>query len=394
MAWRAIILLLLAVVAVLAATPGPALAAPEHPYKLGCEALARGDVEKARALFQKAVKLGPSDTDALNNLAVCHVMAGDYSKALPLLKKVLRLNARYRGADLNIGAAYLFQDDLARAKPPTERAQSSGKTAAATQVEAAAYHNLGLVAARQGRFADAKSAFEQSLKVAPSAQARIGLACSLCALGDFDAGLPMLEAVEPADKEAAKALKANLAAAYYQRGMATLAGGDLAGADDDFDRSTQSAANDYAQMGRALVAAERGDTGAASALLDELSTAADSPTIRRAALTNLDRLSSVADGDSLWLKWLVLAAGALLFSLQAFVLVGALAASPRRDTGVVWKVTAGTVAGLAAAAILALAFFDPFRSVLWVALALVVDLVIVLLVWRGTSGSPTVGQSA
>ncbi|HET6475189.1 MAG TPA: hypothetical protein VFH93_03820, partial [Thermoleophilia bacterium] len=158
--------------------------------------------------------------------------------------------------------------------------------------------------------------------------------------------------------------------------------------------SAQVAANDYAQMGRALVAAERGDTDAASALLDDLSTAAASPTIRRAAQTNLDRLSSVADGDSLWLKWLVLAAGALLLSLQTYVLVGALAASPRRDNGLVWKVTAGTVAGLAAAVILALAFFDPYRSVVWVALALVVDLVIVLLVRRGTSGSSTVGQSA
>jgi tetratricopeptide (TPR) repeat protein len=388
------VLLLLAVVATLAGTAGPALAVTEHPYNLGCEALARGDVDKAKALFQEAVKLDPSDTDALNNLAVCHMMAGDYRDALPLLQKVLRLNALYRGADLNIGAAYIFQDDLARAKPPTERAQSGGKTAAAQRVQAAAYYNLGLIAAREGRFADAKSAFERSLKVASTVSARIGLACTLCALGDFAAGLPMLKRAASADGETAAALRVNLAAAYYQRGMAKLADGDLAGAAEDFARSTQAAANDYARMGRALVDAERGDRGAAAALLNEVKASAESPTLERAAQANLDRLSALADDESQWLKWLVLAGGALLFSFQAYVLVGALAARPRRDAAVVWKVVVGMLAGLGAAVVLALAFFDPFRSPLWVALAVAVDLVVVVLAWRSASGSPRAAQRA
>ena len=388
------VLLLLAVVATLAGTAGPALAVTEHPYNLGCEALARGDVDKAKALFQEAVKLDPSDTDALNNLAVCHMMAGDYRDALPLLQKVLRLNALYRGADLNIGAAYIFQDDLARAKPPTERAQSDGKTAAAQRVQAAAYYNLGLIAAREGRFADAKSAFERSLKVASTVSARIGLACTLCALGDFAAGLPMLKRAASADGETAAALRVNLAAAYYQRGMAKLADGDLAGAAEDFARSTQAAANDYARMGRALVDAERGDRGAAAALLNEVKASAESPTLERAAQANLDRLSALADDESQWLKWLVLAVGALLFSFQAYVLVGALAARPRRDAAVVWKVVVGMLAGLGAAVVLALAFFDPFRSPLWVALAVAVDLVVVVLAWRSASGSPRAAQRA
>lgn len=391
---RALAILLSSAAMLVVAAAAPALAATQHPYNQGCEALARGDVDKATALFQAAVKLDPSDTDALNNLAVCHMMAGDYDEALPVLQKVLRLNARYRGADLNIGAAYIFQDALDRAKPPTERAGKGGTTAAAKRVEADAYYNLGLIAARQGRFADAHAAFQRSLEVQPALPARIGLACALCALGDFDTGLPMLEDAESADEQTAAAIKADLAAAYYQRGMAKLGDSDLGGAEEDFDRSTEAAENGYAQLGLALVDAERGDTSAAAALLDEVKASAASPSLQRAAEVNLDRLRTVADDDSQWLKWLVLAAGALLFSFQTYVLVGALAASPRRDTAVTWKVVAGVLAGLGAAVVLVLAFFDPFRGPLWVAVALAVDLVVVLLVWRTTSDPSRAAQSA
>jgi len=54
----------------------------------------------------------------------------------------------------------------------------------------------------------------------------------------------------------------------------------------------------------------------------------------------------------------------------------------------------GMLAGLGAAVVLALAFFDPFRSPLWVALAVAVDLVVVVLAWRSASGSPRAAQRA
>jgi tetratricopeptide (TPR) repeat protein len=372
----------------------PALAATEHPYNSGCEALARGDVKKAKAFFQEAVKLDPRDTDALNNLAVCFIRMGDYDEALPLLQKVLRLNKRYRGADLNIGATYIFGDDLTRAGPPTEHATAGGTTAAAKRVKADAYYNLGLIAAREGRFADAHAAFERSLEVQSTVAASIGLACSLCALGEFDSGLPILETASSEDEETAATLKADLAAAYCQRGMQRLAQGDLAGAEEDFARSSEAVENEYALMGQAIVVAERGDRAEAAALLDEVRASTESPDLQRAAQTNLVRLEALADDETQWLKWLVLAVGALLFAFQTYVLVGALAASPRRDGAVVWKVVLGILVGLAAAVVLVLAFLDPFRGPLWVAVALVIDLLVVAFVWRATSGVSGTAQSA
>ena len=59
----------------------------------------------------------------------------------------------------------------------------------------------------------------------------------------------MLEDAESADEQTAAAIKANLAAAYYQRGMAKLGDGDLGGAEEDFGRSTEAAENGYAQHG-------------------------------------------------------------------------------------------------------------------------------------------------
>ena len=381
-------LLLLAAAWVLLTPVAPASAAPEHPYNLGCEALARGNVAKAKTLFEQAVKLDSSDTDALNNLAVCDIMTGKYDKALPLLQKVLRLNARYSGADLNVGAAYVFQDDLTRAERPTDRATRGGTTAAGRQVEADAYYNLGLIAARQGRFAEAKSAFTRSAKAQSTVRAQIGLGSSLCALGDFAAGLPMLERIETADEETAAVLKADLAAAYYQSGIAKFGDGDLAGAERAFDSSTKAAVNDYARMGDALVLAERGDRGAAAILLGDLKASATSPTIKRAARTNLEHLADVSDSSSRWLQWLVMAAGALLFAFQTYVVIDILSAW-RRGGGAVWRAVIGMAVGLAAAGALVYAFADPFRSPLWVGVVLAIDLVVVVGLWSTTRSSPS-----
>jgi len=386
----------LLVLAGLAAAASPAASATKHPYNAGCEALAAGDIAKATTLFKEAVKLDPSDTDALNNLAVCYVETGDYGKALPLLQKVLRLNSRYRGADLNIGAGYLFQGNTDKAEPPTRRAQDTPPTKVGKSVKAAALYNLGLIAARDGRYADAQASFEKSAAVAPSVQTDLALACTLNAQRDYDRGIASLERLAKSEKsgDMLRAIDANLAAAYYQRGMAKLEKGDLEGAESNFTRSKDTVANDYARMGLALVDAERGDDAAAIAVLTDLKQSSGAPRLAKAASANLDRVRSVAGGAVSWLKWLVLLGGGVLFAVQFYVVMRAATVSRRRGALGQVRVVLGIVAGLATAAVFAWAFFYPPDTPMWVLVALGVDLAVVVLAWWTPPAARRLARSA
>jgi tetratricopeptide (TPR) repeat protein len=375
----------LLVLAGLAVTAGPAPGATKHPYNLGCEALAAGDVARATALFKEAVKLDPSDTDALNNLAVCYVKTGDYGKALPLLQKVLRLNQRYRGADLNIGADYLFQDNTDKATAPTRKAQDTPPTKNGDSVKAAALYNLGLIAAQDGQYADALAYFEKSAAVAASPQTDLALATAQCAAGEYDEGISSLEdIVASKPDEGVARTAANLAAAYYQRGMTRLEKGDLDGAEADFTASNETATNDYAKMGLALIDAENGDDSAAIDVLTDLKQSSEAPRLAKAASVNLDRVKSMAEtagGGASWVKWLVVFGGGVLFAVQFYVVMRAATPSRRRGALGQARVALGIVAGLATAAVFAWAFFYPPDTPLWVLVALGVDLVVVALAW-------------
>lgn len=387
---------LLLALAGLAAAASPAPGATKHPYNAGCEALAAGDIAEATHLFKEAVKLNPSDTDALNNLAVCYVETGDYGKAMPLLQKVLRLNDRYRGANLNIGAGYLFRGDADKAEPPTRRAQDTPPTKVGKSVKAAALYNLGLIAAHDGRYADAQAYFEKSAALAPSAQTDLALACTLSAQTDYDQGIALLERLAKSEKsgDTVKAIDADLAAAYYQRGMAKLEKGDLKGAESNFTRSKDTVANDYARMGLALVAAERGDDAAAIAVLTDLKRSSGAPRLAKAASANLDRVKSVAGVATSWLKWLVLLGGGVLFAVQFYVVMRAATVSRRRGAFGLVKVVLGIVAGLATAAVFAWAFFYPPDTPLWVLVALGVDLAVVVLAWWTPPAARRLARSA
>jgi tetratricopeptide (TPR) repeat protein len=383
---RSGVVVLLLCLAGLAVTAGPAAGAAQHPYNEGCKALAAGDIARATQLFKEAVKLNPSDTDALNNLAVCYMKTGDYGKALPLLQKVLRLNQRYRGADLNIGAGYLFKGDADKAEAPTRKAQDTPPTKNGDSVKAAALYNLGLIAAEDGQYADAQAYFEKSAAAAPSTQTDLALACAQCANGEYDQGISSLERLAKSedDEDMAKTIDADLAAAYYQRGMTRLEKGDLDGAEADFTASNETRANDYAKMGLALIDAENGNDSAAIDVLTDLKESSDAPRLAKAASVNLDRVKSMAEaagGGASWLKWLVVFGGGVLFAVQFYVVTRAATPSRRRGALGQAKVALGIVAGLATAAVFAWAFFDPPDTPLWVLVALGVDLVVVALAW-------------
>jgi len=378
---RSVVVLVLCLAGLVAA-PGPAAAAAQHPYNQGCRALAAGNVAKATTLFAQAVKMDAKDTDALNNLAVCYMMKGDYDKALPLLEKVLRLNERYRGADLNIGADYLFRDEPTRAEAPTRKAQDAPLTKTGKSVKAAAFYNLGLIDAQAGRYGKAESNFDEAAKIAPAPRTDIALAGVLSAQGRHDEAIATLQqvATDGADQELTDTLRNDLAAAYYQRGMARLEADDVEGASKDFTASNEQVKNDYARMGLALVDAEQGRRGDAVDALTDLGESDVSPALAKAATENLGRVEDLPGGATdAWVQWLVVYGGGVLFAVQTFAVMRAASRHGRGRSQLM--VAVGALAAVATAIVFALAFFDVLSSTVLVLAALGVDLAIIALTW-------------
>jgi tetratricopeptide (TPR) repeat protein len=379
----------------------PAAAAPSHPYNKGCKALAAGDLVKATAFFERAVKLAPADTDALNNLAVCYIESGQFDRAEPLLAKVLRLNAKYRGADLNIGAGYVVSGEPDSGRDSTMKATDSPPTPNGKIVESAAYFNLGLIEADAGDYAKAQTDLEKSLTVMPGAETDVALGCVQCAQGDYDQGIASFEKAsgQQPDQDLADAIATNLSAAYYQRGMVKLEDGDVSGAKADFTASKGQLENDYAEMGLALVSAEQGDTGVAKDTLTDLEKTADDPKLAEAAAVNLARVQDMGggggtgdatgDGETGWISWLVLIGGGVLFAVQTYAVMRAAAVRPRGPLAVPMAAL-GTVVGIATAAVFALAYFGNLDNTTYVLAALGVDVVVVALTWA----APSLGRGA
>jgi tetratricopeptide (TPR) repeat protein len=375
---------------VVAAALGALLASPEagalaqHPYNKGCDLMARGEYRLAAAAFQKAVKLNPGDTDALNNLAVCQIELEQYAKALPLLRKVLALNPRYKGASLNTGADYIFQDQLSRAVPPTRAAQSAGGSAVARKVKADALFNLGLIYALQGDYQKAADAFRQSQDVQARNDTAIAMGASLCATGDYEKGIATLkQATQGASAEIAKQAKANVAVALYHRGLEKLAVGDIDGARQDLKASQGAQRTDAALIGAGMVEAEAADLSAAADAFTSVRDSTRSKAIKAMAQSNLDRALDLLDEQSRTLKWVVLGLGAALLVLFLAALVRAVRAARYRGRGGKWKIALGIIVGLCVAAVLVGQYLSPERSVAAVAVAMGIGLLVILLMWTG-----------
>jgi Flp pilus assembly protein TadD len=388
-AFAAALVTLGAVLLCLVVWAGPAEAAPTHPYNLGCKALAAGDVAKATTLFKQAVKLDPNDTDALNNLAVCYIDSGEFAKADPLLHKVLKLNAKYRGADLNIGAGYILKGEPASGEESTRKATDAPPTANGKAVEASAYFNLGLIEAAAGQYDKAKADLQKSASISPSVHTDVALGCVQAALADYDAGIDTLKgaAAQKPEKYLADAIAADLASAYYQRGMSKLQDRDVTGAKADFAASQDQKKNDYARMGLALVSAEQGDTGAAKDTLTSLKSS-KAPGVAEAAALNLTKVQDMGGGtsgtSSDWLSWLVLIGGGVLFAAQTYAVLRAAAVRPRAALALPLA-GVGAVVGIITAAVFALSYFGSLDNSTYVLAALGVDVVIVALTWLGPS---------
>lgn len=188
---------------------------PELHYNLGHVLHQQGDLVKATAAYQQAVRLDasfvqayhslavvlgeqrqyeaavdhyqqvialrPSDAKAYNNLACVLVEQGKLEEALDIYRQAIALEPEWATLYSNFGKAIESQDPVAAVTAYRYAIELEPKLIAA-------HYNLGQLWLKQGQYSAAISAFQQLLALdAAHLEAHTGCGFALFALGDFQA---------------------------------------------------------------------------------------------------------------------------------------------------------------------------------------------------------------
>ncbi len=117
--------------------------------------------EKAKACYQKTVKINPRFAQAYNNLGAVYLQFEENDLAYQSFKKALELDPFYIEAHLNLGYCLLQQKAL-------EAAELEFKLCIGLNSQlASAYNGLGVVLAMQKKFDQATEQFKEALELEP-----------------------------------------------------------------------------------------------------------------------------------------------------------------------------------------------------------------------------------
>jgi len=89
----------------------------EKGAKLYLDALAHhreGSLQKAKKLYEAALKISPDLASAWNNLGAIYMKERNYSAALSVLQKALRIKPNDADPYYNLACVYTLQKDIAR----------------------------------------------------------------------------------------------------------------------------------------------------------------------------------------------------------------------------------------------------------------------------------------
>src|SRR5262245_57609590 len=113
------------------------------PLELLCkkaqEALAKGQYQEARQIYQQALGYRSDSPEIHYGIATACFMAGDLHSAVYHFKEVVRIDATRTGAYINLGAAYHRLGQLDEALATLRRGVQLDPT------RGEGYYNLGLV---------------------------------------------------------------------------------------------------------------------------------------------------------------------------------------------------------------------------------------------------------
>jgi len=118
-------------------------------------------LEKAVAVYQRALELQPSDFDSHVNLAVCHFQLGQKDEARQHSQEAVRLDPKSAKARANLGIIYDSEGDLYEAISAYKAAMELRPN------DPDLLMKLGQAYIKQGRLRPAISTFEHAGKVAP-----------------------------------------------------------------------------------------------------------------------------------------------------------------------------------------------------------------------------------
>lgn len=181
---------------------------------LSVAAYARNAVWKdSVTLWEDVVQKSPTIPEAHNNLGAAYAQKGYYDRAVQEYLMALKISPDYQDARVNLTKAYI---DLGR----DENAIDELTALKANSGNPAAYNNLGLIYAKQGKIDSAINEFKAALKIDPDhAEVRYNLGRCYAEKGDIDAAI----------REYAHAVKANpdLIDAHFNLGLSYAERGQL-----------------------------------------------------------------------------------------------------------------------------------------------------------------------
>jgi len=171
--------------------------------------LARGENDKARAMYEDVLRMRPDIAQVQINLGVIAAASGDYGRAITHYREGIRLDERSFEAYNNLAAALLETKDPGAASAVLEQALLLRPQ------DPDALFNLGLARSQSGDFARAAEAYEAVLAVTPNdAEAHYRAGALRMNLGDRAAAerhFRATRALEPAHPHAGTALRQLLA---------------------------------------------------------------------------------------------------------------------------------------------------------------------------------------
>ena len=192
-------------------------------------------IQRAEGLARRAVELDPHLADASNALAMVAANRWDYRRASELLRETVRLAPKESLYWENLAWALAYETP-----PRAEAAEEAAREAIRLQpMYPGAYYQLGRSLIAQGRYEEAKAAFETSLEQDPGfSTGYMGLAQYSLAVGAPEAALAELE----------KTRSKNTALNFYYRSAAHTLLGDSDRAITDLESAFELGFRDFAVL--------------------------------------------------------------------------------------------------------------------------------------------------